>query len=63
MPGTLFEEFGFNYIGPVDGHDLETLVTTLDNMKTSMPGPRLLHDHQKGKGYRPAESILASTMA
>ena len=56
MPGTLFEEFGFNYIGPVDGHDLETLVTTLDNMK-SMPGPRLLHViTKKGKGYRPAES-------
>jgi len=56
MPGTLFEEFGFNYIGPVDGHDLETLVTTLDNMKT-MRGPRLLHViTKKGKGYRPAES-------
>lgn len=56
MPGTLFEELGFNYIGPVDGHDLETLVTTLDNMKT-MRGPRLLHVvTKKGKGYRPAES-------
>jgi len=56
MPGTLFEELGFNYIGPVDGHNLETLVTTLDNMKT-MRGPRLLHViTKKGKGYRPAES-------
>ncbi|MCB1849706.1 MAG: 1-deoxy-D-xylulose-5-phosphate synthase [Gammaproteobacteria bacterium] len=56
MPGTLFEELGFNYIGPVDGHDLETLIATLDNMKT-MRGPRLLHVvTKKGKGYRPAES-------
>jgi 1-deoxy-D-xylulose-5-phosphate synthase len=56
MPGTLFEELGFNYIGPVDGHDLDTLVTTLKNMKT-MPGPRLLHVvTQKGKGYHPAEA-------
>ncbi|MCB1758289.1 MAG: 1-deoxy-D-xylulose-5-phosphate synthase [Gammaproteobacteria bacterium] len=56
MPGTLFEELGFNYIGPVDGHDLDTLITTLKNMKT-MPGPRLLHVvTQKGKGYHPAEA-------
>lgn len=56
MPSTLFEELGFNYIGPVDGHDMETLVETLRNMK-SMPGPRLLHVvTKKGKGYRPAES-------
>jgi 1-deoxy-D-xylulose-5-phosphate synthase len=55
MPGTLFEELGFNYIGPIDGHDIEALVTTLRNMKT-MPGPRLLHVvTQKGKGYEPAE--------
>ena len=55
MPGTLFEELGFNYIGPIDGHDLETLVATLDNMK-SMSGPRLLHVvTQKGRGYKPAE--------
>jgi 1-deoxy-D-xylulose-5-phosphate synthase len=55
MPGTLFEELGFNYIGPIDGHDLETLTTTLDNMK-SMTGPRLLHVvTQKGRGYKPAE--------
>ncbi len=55
MPGTLFEELGFNYIGAVDGHDLDTLVTTLENMK-SMHGPRLLHIvTKKGKGYKPAE--------
>ncbi|MCB1857630.1 MAG: 1-deoxy-D-xylulose-5-phosphate synthase [Gammaproteobacteria bacterium] len=55
MPGTLFEELGFNSIGPVDGHDLDTLVTTLANMK-AMRGPRLLHVvTTKGKGYRPAE--------
>ncbi len=55
MPGTLFEELGFNYIGPVDGHDLDTLIATLNNMK-EMQGPRLLHVvTQKGKGYRPAE--------
>ena len=55
MPGTLFEELGFNYIGPIDGHDMDTLVATLRNMK-KMHGPRLLHVvTQKGKGYRPAE--------
>jgi len=55
MPGTLFEELGFNYIGPVDGHDLPLLVETLTNMK-AMKGPRLLHVvTQKGRGYQPAE--------
>ncbi len=55
LPGTLFEELGFNYIGPIDGHDLETLVATLKNMR-EMPGPRLLHVvTQKGHGYEPAE--------
>ncbi len=55
MPSTMFEELGFNYIGPIDGHDIEYLVSTLHNMKT-MPGPRLLHVvTQKGKGYEPAE--------
>jgi 1-deoxy-D-xylulose-5-phosphate synthase len=55
MPSTLFEELGFNYIGPIDGHDIDTLITTLNNMK-QMPGPRLLHIiTQKGRGYRPAE--------
>jgi len=55
MPGTLFEELGFYYIGPIDGHDLNTLVKTLHNMR-EMRGPRFLHVvTQKGKGYVPAE--------
>ena len=55
IPGTLFEEFGFNYIGPIDGHDLDVLVTTLSNMK-HRKGPQLLHiATQKGKGYKLAE--------
>jgi 1-deoxy-D-xylulose-5-phosphate synthase len=55
MPGTLFEELGFNYIGPIDGHDLPLLTSTLQNMKR-MRGPRFLHVvTQKGKGYAPAE--------
>ncbi len=56
IPGTLFEELGFNYIGPVDGHDLDTLVTTLGNMR-SLRGPQLLHIvTRKGKGFEPAEA-------
>jgi 1-deoxy-D-xylulose-5-phosphate synthase len=55
MPGTLFEELGFNYIGPVDGHDVHALSRTLANMR-DMPGPRILHVvTQKGRGYEPAE--------
>ena len=55
MPGTLFEELGFNYIGPIDGHDMGLLVETLQNMK-AMRGPRFLHVvTQKGRGYAPAE--------
>ena len=55
MPGTLFEELGFYYIGPVDGHDLPTVIATLKNMR-GMRGPRFLHVvTQKGKGYKPAE--------
>lgn len=54
-PGTLFEEFGFNYIGPIDGHDIETLVETLGNIR-QLQGPQFLHVvTQKGKGYSPAE--------
>ena len=54
-PGTLFEELGFNYFGPVDGHDLPTLVQTLHNLR-ALKGPRLLHVvTRKGKGYPPAE--------
>jgi len=55
MPGTLFEELGFTYIGPIDGHDLPLLLSTLKNMK-AMHGPRFLHVvTQKGRGYAPAE--------
>ncbi len=55
VPGTLFEELGFNYIGPIDGHDLDMLVPTLENLK-AMAGPRFLHIvTKKGKGYPPAE--------
>jgi 1-deoxy-D-xylulose-5-phosphate synthase len=54
-PGMLFEELGFNYIGPIDGHDLPTLISTIGNMR-ELPGPQLLHIiTQKGKGYVPAE--------
>ncbi|MGR9043883.1 MAG: 1-deoxy-D-xylulose-5-phosphate synthase [Gammaproteobacteria bacterium] len=55
VPGTLFEELGFNYIGPIDGHDLDMLVSTLENLK-QINGPRFLHIvTKKGKGYPPAE--------
>jgi len=55
MPSTLFEELGFNYFGPIDGHDLNTLVKTLRNLR-GMRGPRFLHViTQKGRGYQPAE--------
>ncbi|MGT3162201.1 1-deoxy-D-xylulose-5-phosphate synthase [Yersinia enterocolitica] len=55
VPSTLFEELGFNYIGPVDGHDVQTLTQTLKNMR-SLKGPQLLHIMtKKGKGYAPAE--------
>jgi 1-deoxy-D-xylulose-5-phosphate synthase len=54
-PGTLFEEFGFNYIGPIDGHDLGVLVDTLKNIQR-LSGPQFLHIvTRKGKGYEPAE--------
>ena len=55
MPGTLFEEFGFNYIGPIDGHDLDTLVQTLQNVR-DLEGPQFLHViTRKGYGYPKAE--------
>ncbi|MEQ9878329.1 1-deoxy-D-xylulose-5-phosphate synthase [Pectobacterium aroidearum] len=55
VPGTLFEELGFNYIGPVDGHDVQALAHTLKNMR-NLKGPQLLHIMtKKGKGYAPAE--------
>ena len=54
-PATLFEEIGFNYIGPIDGHDITGLVATLQNMK-DLPGPQFLHVvTQKGCGFVPAE--------
>lgn len=54
-PGTLFEELGFNYIGPIDGHDLDVLVDTLSNIR-KLEGPQFLHIvTQKGKGYPQAE--------
>jgi len=54
-PGTLFEELGFHYYGPVDGHDLDTLIPVLQNI-SKQTGPRLLHiKTKKGKGYLPSE--------
>ncbi len=54
-PGTLFEEFGFNYIGPIDGHDIDVLIATLRNIR-ELKGPQFLHiATQKGHGYQPAE--------
>ena len=56
LPGTLFEEMGFNYIGPVDGHDVKALVRTLSNLR-KLRGPQFLHVlTRKGKGYPPAEA-------
>ena len=55
-PGTLFEELGFNYIGPIDGHDLDSLVPTLQNIK-KLKGPQFLHViTKKGQGYKLAEA-------
>ena len=55
VPSTLFEELGWNYIGPIDGHDLPTLITTLRNMR-DLDGPQFLHiSTKKGKGFAPAE--------
>ena len=55
--GTLFNELGFYYIGPIDGHDVNNLVTILENVKNSKyDGPILIHAlTKKGKGYKPAE--------
>ena len=56
IPGTLFEEFGFNYIGPIDGHDLAALIPTLNNIK-HLKGPQFLHVvTRKGQGYKLAEA-------
>ena len=55
VPATLFEKFGFNYIGPIDGHDLDSLIPTLENIK-GLPGPQFLHVvTKKGQGYKLAE--------
>jgi 1-deoxy-D-xylulose-5-phosphate synthase len=55
MPSTLFEEMGFNYFGPIDGHNVHALVSTLRNLR-KLKGPRFLHVvTRKGKGYQPAE--------
>ncbi|MAK64144.1 MAG: 1-deoxy-D-xylulose-5-phosphate synthase [Maricaulis sp.] len=57
MGGTLFEEMGFRYVGPIDGHDLDQLVPVLRNVRDSDNGPVLIHVvTQKGKGYAPAEA-------
>jgi 1-deoxy-D-xylulose-5-phosphate synthase len=56
LPGTMFEEMGFNYIGPIDGHDLKALVSALTNIR-ELKGPQFLHVvTRKGKGYAPAEA-------
>ncbi len=56
VPGTLFEEFGFNYIGPIDGHDLDSLIPTLENLR-QLNGPQFLHIvTRKGQGYKLAEA-------
>ena len=56
LPGTLFEEMGFNYVGPIDGHDLKSLLRALRNIR-GLSGPQLLHVvTRKGKGYAPAEA-------
>ncbi|OHC71292.1 MAG: 1-deoxy-D-xylulose-5-phosphate synthase [Rhodocyclales bacterium GWA2_65_20] len=56
VPGTLFEEFGFNYIGPIDGHDLDSLIPTLHNLR-ELTGPQFLHVvTRKGQGYKLAEA-------
>ncbi|HJV84785.1 MAG TPA: 1-deoxy-D-xylulose-5-phosphate synthase [Noviherbaspirillum sp.] len=56
VPATMFEEFGFNYIGPIDGHDLESLIPTLQNLK-NLRGPQFLHVvTKKGQGYKLAEA-------
>ena len=56
VPGTIFEEFGFNYVGPIDGHDLDSLIPTLENLRNKR-GPQFLHIvTRKGQGYKLAEA-------
>jgi 1-deoxy-D-xylulose-5-phosphate synthase len=62
--GTMFEELGFYYVGPIDGHDLSTLVPILENVRDSKQGPILLHVvTEKGKGYAPAETAACKLHA
>jgi 1-deoxy-D-xylulose-5-phosphate synthase len=57
MGGTLFEELGFYYVGPIDGHNLDVLIPILENVQAMRDGPILIHVvTQKGKGYAPAEN-------
>ena len=57
MGGTLFEELGFYYVGPIDGHNLDQLIPVLENVRDAAEGPCLVHVvTQKGKGYAPAEN-------
>lgn len=61
VPGTLFDELGFNYMGPIDGHDLHFLIHTLENIR-DLKGPQFLHViTQKGRGYTPAENSTDGT--
>ena len=56
VPATMFEQFGFNYVGPIDGHDLDSLIPTLENIK-QLQGPQFLHVvTKKGQGYKLAEA-------
>jgi 1-deoxy-D-xylulose-5-phosphate synthase len=57
MGGTLFEELGFYYVGPIDGHNIDQLIPILENVRDAAEGPCLIHVvTQKGKGYGPAEA-------
>src|SRR6478752_2385404 len=57
MGGTFFEELGFYYVGPIDGHNLDQLIPVLENVRDAAEGPCLIHVvTQKGKGYAPAEA-------
>ena len=63
LPGTLFEEFGLNYVGPIDGHDLSALVPTLKGLRQAQ-GPQFLHVVTvKGKGFEKAEKDPVLIMA
>ena len=62
--GTLFEELGFYYVGPIDGHNLDHLIPVLENVRDMQDGPVLIHVvTKKGKGYAPAEAAPTSITA